>query len=471
MILRPFRLALSLGAWANVAFALMFTNSFNDWVGNSTYDLTWDSSPGDPDFYNLIIARPHDIYAAGVKVDNTAVDWSTNVATQVASTGDHYLKFTLPPSLWPGVYYMLMQSGTNTSLTSTFRIASHDLPAITSIGAITSVPMSTPTPATSLAPTSIFAEQTTIASYVEVTATQTGLVSKDGHMVTVMPSEVYSSEVVFTTVIVESGESKGTLQGKIPIIVGLVIGVTFLLTLPVIIWLVLKYRRRPITSTENSISDKYSHPPGAEDAADLNTLDLIGPDGMANAATNDPPTSRQIWAIVGGKKRLVTVSGDPQQTLSSGSSNPFADPVSPSAPRPQQLPRLSIPDNSVQPSTSPPIIIPNDTPLSSRNTGTVPSPMHPSEDTHSSLSMAQIQEKMAHGGRQRSTRSPAPPTLSPEQVSTRIFVPGRAVDMGPLGRARVGDVDENGLLPPDYCQATQPISSSAATQAAPSRSV
>jgi hypothetical protein len=82
------RLIFFLVSWATVTSALVFTNSFDGWVGNSTHTLTWNGSDLDPAYYDLTIARPHDINGTGVSVESTwPMVWSMNIATH--SNGFH----------------------------------------------------------------------------------------------------------------------------------------------------------------------------------------------------------------------------------------------------------------------------------------------------------------------------------------------------------------------------------------------
>lgn len=68
--------------WISSASALVFTNSFDGWIGNSTYTLAWDTSSSDPNQYDLTLARPYLVQDAGVVVNNSwPMDWSMTVAT------------------------------------------------------------------------------------------------------------------------------------------------------------------------------------------------------------------------------------------------------------------------------------------------------------------------------------------------------------------------------------------------------
>ncbi|KAF8599331.1 hypothetical protein BDV93DRAFT_511731 [Ceratobasidium sp. AG-I] len=423
--------------WASFASAFVFTNSFDGWVGNSTYTLTWDASSSDPKDYDLTLARPYLVKDAGVEVNSSwPMDWSTTVATHVHLS----------------TYYLVMQSDKNTPLTPTFLIASsegsNDLPTIR--------------PSTTM----------TTTSFIPVTATQNVIATSNGQLVTLRPSDIFSSAVVYTTVVVSNSGGKGTPPGKIHMIVGVSLGALFLLTLPVIVWLILRYRRRPIllSSVEKS-SDKHSGPLNGENVAYPSTVDLLE-SGAApgNSPITSSPTSpgstHQVWVVVNGEKRQMTVPRYPARpTPPANYTDPFADPVRPAASLLQSLPRLAIPGNAPQLVGSSPSASPegghssrgNSAMLHSNSSPTY-ARQEPSEGTRSTpaLSARHLEEKIARVRRQ--APAPSPRTLSPDEAAARIFVPGRAVDMGPVVRARAGNVDENGLLPPDYSQATQPIS-------------
>ncbi|EUC61050.1 hypothetical protein RSOL_381200 [Rhizoctonia solani AG-3 Rhs1AP] len=55
---------------------------------------------------------------------------------------------------------------------------------------------------------------TTITSVVPVTATQDVVQTSDGHAVTYRSSEIYSSAIIYTTIIVVSDDGQGTQGGK-----------------------------------------------------------------------------------------------------------------------------------------------------------------------------------------------------------------------------------------------------------------
>ncbi|KAG8691288.1 hypothetical protein FRC11_005264 [Ceratobasidium sp. 423] len=268
---------------------------------------------------------------------------------------------------------------------------------------------------------------------------------------------------------------KGAPLAKVPMIIGIILALIFLITLPIILWLVLRYRRRPI------------QPPGGgkptpidlENIHNSSVLDLMPSNASAVGSTVAPTastrsTTRQVWAIVDGEKRLVTISQDlPRSTTPAVDSDPFADPSTPISPKSSR--RILIPTNpSASEHDSPSNgINPYDPLLSRANTATTSfSAMYsrgaPSTDTHTdpTSSGERLSEKIPQQARQRLHSEQQ--ALSEEDVASRIIVPGRAVDMGSLGRDHVPDVDEHGLLPPDYFQATQPIPSRQPSQAGPS---
>lgn len=265
---------------------------------------------------------------------------------------------------------------------------------------------------------------------------------------------------------------KGTPPGKIHLIVGVSLGGLFLLTLPMIVWLILRYRRRPtLLSSVEKKSDKRSGPLNSENVAYPSTVDLLE-SGVtpSNSSISSSPTSpestHQVWVVVNGEKRQMTVPRYPTRpTPPANYTDPFADPVRPAASSLlQSLPRLAIPGNTPQLASSAPLASLNGGHLSRGGSATLHSTLSPTyarQDlnqgarTAPSFTARHFEEKVARARR----HAPPPPsrTLSPDEAAARILVPGRAVDMGPVVRARAGNVDENGLLPPDYSQATQPI--------------
>lgn len=444
---------LCLAIWATTTSALTFTNSFAGWVVNATYTITWDSSKSDPNYFDLVLARPHNITDAGVEVSSTwPMDWATNVLTQIPSNGDHFYKFTLPPDCRPGYYYWVLQTDKNIPASTTFYIASSSELMATS---------------------SQIQSTATISSFVPVTATENVIGTSDGQLVTFKPSDVFSSAIVYTTIIVSGGGGKGMPPSKVHMIVGVSLAALFMVTMPIVVWLVLRYRRQPAQLSNSDGSDKRLPLSDAESLPNSSTLDLLTPNSArSNSAANSSSAStegtRQVWAIVDGEKRQITVPRYPPRPAPPAvDQDPFADPVVP--PRRQSLPRIAIPHNVIQSNNSTPSssTTPVDTLLSRGNTTTshtAPSRMYilheASDETQDDplSSTTHLTEKAPRPRRQRPTQEAQP--LSPEEVAARIFIPGRAVDMGPLGRDRLGDVDENGLLPPDYSQATQPLSSS-----------
>ncbi|QRV81981.1 hypothetical protein RhiJN_09996 [Ceratobasidium sp. AG-Ba] len=406
------------------SLALVFTNSFNGWIGNSSYRLTWDSSANDPELYDLAIAHPVGTFTPGQEVNvNTPVDYSYKCAIQIPKNGDHFLQVTLPPQLLPGNYVMLIEGVNNAVLTTAFAIGFN--PSANTAGATTAA----------------------ATTYVQVTATESAIVTQNGHTVAVKPSDVFSSAIVYTTVIVISGSGNGT-PGKIPMIVGLVLGLGTLMTVPIVVWLVLRYRRRP-KGPNDATWDKQT-------PYEIKHTNSIKIELLERGETTNADGTRQVYSIIDGEKRPMSISQNPGQP-STDDLDPFADPFRANIPsRPQQLSRLSIPDTTLHVVNASSATLPNQ---SASDT-----PSHSPSNTAPSLGRSYIDEKSSHGRSQRSSPSTTR-MLTPEEVSSRMFIPGRAVDMGPLGRTRAGDVDEDGLLPPDYSQATQPLP----PQAEPSR--
>lgn len=263
-------------------------------------------------------------------------------------------------------------------------------------------------------------------------------------------------------------------------IVGASLGALFLLTLPVIIWLILRYRRRPTLAfnAEKGL-DKRSGPLDGKTAEYTSMVDLLESRAeRGNSIPDGSPTSgstHQIWVVVDGEKRQMTVPRyPPRPTPPANYTDPFADPLRPAASLLQPLPRLAIPGSTPQLVDHPSSSSPDGAHLSCGNSDTLHSNSslprsrpEPSEvgRTAPPLSAGDLEEKVARMRRQ----APAPPsrTLSADGEAVRIVVSGRAVDMGPLVRARTGNVDENGLQPPNYSQATQPILPTVTSQAGP----
>ncbi|CAE6416514.1 hypothetical protein ACGC1H_002253 [Rhizoctonia solani] len=420
----------------------VFVNSFDNWVGNTTYRIDWVASSSDPSVYDLELAQPRGIYSVGVFPSISWPDqWSHKYAVQIPRNGDHFIQVTLDSNVRTGVYYWRMAGGNQTTAVSnTFLISS----------------------------SSGQTNPTTITSVVPVTATQDVVQTSDGHAVTYRSSEVYSSAIIYTTIIVVSNDGKGTPLGKVPMIIGITLALIFLITLPIILWLVLRYRRRPNQSPGR---DKPA-PIDLEGVHNSSVLDLMPFSASTAGPTVTPTTStrsntRQVWAIVDGEKQLVTISQDPSRpTTPIVDSDPFADPSTLKASR-----RILVPANpSTSEHGSPSISVNAYDPLLSRaNTATTSFSATfsraPSTDVH--IGPIQTGERLAEKMPQQVGQRifPERHEISEEDIASRIIVPGRAVDLGSLGEDHVPDVDENGLLPPDYFQATQPIPSQRSSQA------
>ncbi|CAE6441702.1 unnamed protein product [Rhizoctonia solani] len=439
-------LLVCLVAWSIGVNGFEFINFNYNLPGNTTYTIRWDISGSEPDVFDLILVQPQGVYSMGLPVNSAWTDlWTHAYAIQIPRNGNHFLDVTLGPSVQPGAYYWRMSSANGTlPLSNTFLISS-------------SVGVTNPT---------------TITSLIPVTATQDVVQTSDGREVTYRSSQVYSSAVVYTTIIVVSDSGKGAPLTKVPMIAGIVLALLFLITLPIVLWLVLRYRRRP---NHPSGRDKPT-PIDLEDIRHSSVLNLTPSNASVANPTITPAvstrsTTRQVWAIVNGEKRLITVSDNPPRPLTPPlDPDPFADPSTPKSPRRILVPTNPSASDHDLPSTS---INSYDPLLSRANTTTTSfSAMHshsaPSVRTHvdPSASREHLSEKMAHQTGQRLYEEPY--ALSEEDITSRIIVPGRAVDMGPLERDRVADMDENGLLPPDYFQATQPIPSRRSSQAGPS---
>ncbi|KAH7345649.1 hypothetical protein B0J17DRAFT_46198 [Rhizoctonia solani] len=433
-------------AWLTGVNGFAFIDFNYNIPGNTTYTMRWDISGLEPDIFDLILVQPQGVYSMGLPVNRAWPDlWSRQYAIQIPRNGNHFLDVTLGQDVWPGAYYWRMSSVNGTlPLTNTFLISS-------------SVGVTNPT---------------TITSLVPVTATQDVVQTSDGREVTYRSSQVYSSAVIYTTIIVVSDSGGGAPLTKVPMIAGIVLALLFVITLPIVLWLVLRYRRRP---NQPSGRDKPT-PIDLEDIHHSSVLNLTPSNAsVANPtvvpASSTRSTNRQVWAIVNGEKRLITVSDNtPRSATPVADPDPFADPSTPKSPR-----RILVPANpSVSDHDLPSTSINSYDPLLSRaNTTTTSfSVMHPhgppSVGTHvdSTSGREPLSEKMAQQTGPRIYEEHY--ALSEEDITSRIVVPGRAVDMGPLERDRVADMDENGLLPPDYFQATQPVASRRSSQAGPS---
>ncbi|KAJ1302071.1 hypothetical protein OPQ81_000905 [Rhizoctonia solani] len=429
--------------WTSGVAGFAFTNSFDNWVGNTTYRIDWTTSSSDPSTYDLELVQPLNIYSIGITPNLSWPDrWSHKYAVQIPINGDHFIQVSLGSDVWPGAYYWrILGPNQAISASNTFLISSS--------GGRTN--------------------PTTVSSFIPVTATQDITRTSDGHLVTYKSSDVYSSAIVYTTIIVVSDGGKGTPLTKIPMIIGITLALVFLITLPVILWLLLRYRRRP---SQSSGADKpVPIDMELEDAHNSSVLDLIPSSASAVSSTvGSAPTrtaTQQVWAIIDGEKRLVTIPRDPPHPMPPVvDSDPFADPSTPIKPKSHH--RILIPTNPSTGDHSPSINLnPNDPLLTRTNTSTSAA-FSREIDTHtgSVLSGERLGEKMPQPSRQGSYLEPY--VLSEEEIASRMIIPGRAVDMGPLGRDHVQDIDENGLLPPDYFQATQPLSPRHSSQAGPS---
>ncbi|KDN40204.1 hypothetical protein RSAG8_08267, partial [Rhizoctonia solani AG-8 WAC10335] len=365
-------------AWASGVTGFVITNSFDNWVGNTTYRITWDTSSSDPSVYDYLeLVQPRDDYPRGIAPDVSWPDrWSYKYAVQIPQSGDHSTQVILGSDVWPGPYYWRMAGGGLITAVS-------DLFLISSSNGRT-------TPAT-------------ITSLVPVTATQDVIQTSDGRVVTYHPSEVYSSVTIYTTIIVVSDGGKGASLAKIPMIIGISLALIFLITLPIILWLVLRYRRR---SNQSSGGDKPTQI-DLEDVHNSSVLDLMPSNAPAAGSTAIPAAStRQVWAIVDGDKRLVTISQDsPQPMTPTVDSDPFTDPFTPKSPR-----RILIPANPSTPEHDSPSnsINPFDPLLSRANTATtsfsaVYSRGAPRVDAHTDPTQSDdgLTEKMPQQARER----------------------------------------------------------------------
>ncbi|ELU36518.1 GPI-anchored domain-containing protein [Rhizoctonia solani AG-1 IA] len=363
MNLLAFWLLVHLVTWAPAATGLVFTNSFQGWTGNTTYRISWEESDSDPSYYDLELVRPHGIYSMGISPN---VSWPEEWSLSVPRNGDRFIQVPLGPEVC---------GSTN---------------------------------------------PTTITSFIPVTATGDVVETTDGHLVTHKSSEVYSSAVIYTTIIV--------------------------------------------------IADSKVRPfrlgSGGAGGSHLSVLNPVAFHDSAVSSTMSPATStggsvRQIWVVIDGEKRLVTVPQDhPQSTIPGTHSDPFADPFAPDSPRYTQFSPSITADQNV-PSSS---LHPNGTnttsyPPTHTNASVISLVTTVHQDAHN-IGMypdtAQVREHFGEKQQGRQRHQPERPGLSEEEIALRLIVPGRARDMGSLGRDNVPDVDENGLLPPDYLQATQP---------------
>ncbi|QRW23355.1 GPI-anchored domain-containing protein [Rhizoctonia solani] len=267
-------------------FGFEFTTSFDDWVGNTTYTISWNASVSDPSIYDLTLVQPRDMYSVGINpVISWPTQWSNKYAIQIPRFGDRTIQVPLDSNVWPGMYYWRMDSANGSvPLSKTFLISS----------------------------SSGSTSPTTITSFVPVTATGDVVQTTDGKTVTHRSSEVYSSAIIYTTVIVVSDGGNGSPLGKTPMIIGMVLALIFLITLPILVWLLLRYRRRPSQSFEK---DKPT-PIELGGIPNSSVPDLAPSNASVVSSTITPArstrtTTRQVWAIVDGEKQLVTISQDP----------------------------------------------------------------------------------------------------------------------------------------------------------------
>ncbi|KAF8674954.1 hypothetical protein RHS04_06913 [Rhizoctonia solani] len=416
-------------------FGFEFTTSFDDWVGNTTYRISWNASVSDPSIYDLTLVQPRDMYSVGINpVISWPTQWSNKYAIQIPRFGDRTIQVPLDSNVWPGVYYWRMDSA-NGVISAT----QQDIPDIefewqhqpNHDNLLRSDPQrSTPRRMSRF-----------------VTAKK-------------LADEAWCDRIIYTTIIVVSDGGNGSPLGKTPMIIGMVLALIFLITLPILVWLLLRYRRRPSQSFEK---DKPT-PIELGGIPNSSVPDLAPSNASVVGSTITPArstrtTTRQVWAIVDGEKQLVTISQDPTPSTNTVEPNPFADPSTPNSPKSTR--RVFVTTNPSASDYDPPStsINPFDPLLSRTNTAATSfsrpfSRGTPTVDTHtSSVSNGGGPRDKLQGPEQRfySERYP----LSEEDITSRIIVPGRAVDMGTLGRDHVPDVDENGLLPPDYFQATQ----------------
>ncbi|CAE6406207.1 unnamed protein product [Rhizoctonia solani] len=438
-----FKLFIYLVASVSGVAGFVFTNSFDDWVGNTTYRVNWESSTSDPSVYDLTLVQPLGIYSVGINPNTSWPDrWYNKYAIQIPRNGDKTIQVPLGSSVWSGVYYWRMESANETTpVSKTFMISS----------------------------SSGSTSPTTITSFVPVTATEDVVQTSNGQVVTYKSSDVYSSAVVYTTIIVYSDSDKGTSLGKGPMIIGVALVLIFLVTLPILLWLVLRYRRR---STQSSGKNKPVQI-DLEGIPNSSVLNLAPSNvSVVSSATTPAASTRnatqQVWAIVDGEKRLVTIPQDLPPPTPVTECNPFADPSAPNSPKSTRRIFVTANPNVSEYDSPSNSINPFDPLLSRANTATTAafSGGPRSTNTNTDPALHQGPDEKREQNRQRMYSEGY--AVSEEDIASRIVIPGRAVDMGTLGRDHVPDVDENGLLPPDYFQATQTIPSTQYSQAGPS---
>ncbi|CCO29487.1 hypothetical protein BN14_03500 [Rhizoctonia solani AG-1 IB] len=443
MIPLVLKLLIYLMASASGVFGLVFTNSFDNWVGNSTYRISWDMSASDPSTFDLALVQLNQTYSVGI-VPNVSwsARWYRDYAIQIPRNGDRTILVPLDSTVWPGVYYWLMSSANEVD-----NSGQRDFSDIET----------TPT---------------TITSFVPVTATGDVVQTSDGSVVTYRSSDVYSSAIIYTTIIVISDGGKGASLGKAPMIIGIVLALIFLVTLPIILWLVLRYRRRPARSSGKDKPTLID----LEEIPNSSVLNLA-PSNLSVARSTITPaastrsTTRQVWAIVDGEKRLVNIPQDLPPSMPVTEPNPFADPSTPTSPKSTRRAFITTNPSASDYDSPSNSINPFDPLLSRANTATTSfSAAFSGRDT----SMNAHTDSTPSGGSGEKHEQAVQRlyhehyALSEEDITSRIIVPGRAVDMGTLGREHVPEVDENGLLPPDYFQATQATPSRRSSQAGPS---
>jgi hypothetical protein len=256
-----------------------------------------------------------------------------------------------------------------------------------------------------------------------------------------------------------SAYSKGFPRNKIPLVIGLALGLTFLITLPIVLWLILRYRRRPAQSA-NKIRPLYTGPEGDRRSSVLDLVPLNDPVAGPHMAPASPMSgnSRRTWIVADGEKRLVITQDSPQSTIPGTHPDPFADPFAPDSPR--YIRQHSIIVDRHSPNASSHNISHTNLLSASPSTSAISLGGSLSRDiSDMDMPMSPAPARERFGGKQQGRRSNYSEHSENvgEDIALRMIVPGRAVDMGSLGRGHVPDVDENGLLPPDYLQATQSI--------------
>ncbi|CAE6471371.1 unnamed protein product [Rhizoctonia solani] len=432
-------------AWSPVVAGLVFTNSFEGWTGNKTYRISWEGSSSDPSYYDLELVRPHGVYSVNIPTNASwPEEWSFKFAIQIPRNGDRFIQVPLGQEVWPGVYFWRTRGENRiTPVSNTFLISS----------------------------SSGSTNPTTITSFIPVTATEDVVETTDGHFVTHKSSEVYTSAIVYTTIIVIS-DGKGSTRNKVPLLIGLALVLTFLITLPIVLWLIFRYRRHPGRSSNKirlfqADSERILH------SSDLGFMpsnhSVVG--STIVPAISMSGSTQKVWVVIDGKKRLVTAPQDtPQSTIPGTHSDPFADPFAPDSPlytrqffiaTDQNASDSNISSNST--SHINPLLAPANTCATSLG-GTL-SYGSSNMDIHTDPTAAR--QRFGEKQQARQIYYSQSPALPEADIALRMIVPGRAVDMGSLGTNHVPDVDEDGLLPPDYVQATQPVPPGQSSQTVP----